>query len=444
MTHRPQHTDWPRPESPQRAPVSAAPPSGSVGLAQGTALHVAAVLGSGLLVLPGLAIGRAGPAALVALGALLLVSAPLALTFAALAERYPDAGGVATFTARAFGARASVVVGWWFYLGVPVGVPALALFAGSYVEDAAGGGATTVYLTAAALTSLAVATNAFGVSVSGRVQLGLTAVLLAGLLASVALAAPRSDAAHFTPFAPHGWGTTVPAALLLVWCFTGWEAVTHLAGEFRHPARDITRATVLALVIVAVVFLAVTVTLVAVLGPRAGTSKAPLADLLTATTGGASRALVAGLAVLVTLGTLNAYLAGLAKLGSALGRDGGAPAWLARGSAVGGVPRRSLAVTAVLSGGTLLVAMVCGTNGSTLVLICSAFQVAVYATGLAAALRLLRSRSAAWWSALLSLVLMSVLLLLSGRYLLAPLALAAAALARGLRRPGRAGEESPT
>jgi amino acid efflux transporter len=67
---------------------------------------------------------------------------------------------------------------------------------------------------------------------------------------------------------------------------------------------------------------------------------------------------VACLAVLVTMGSLNAYLAGIAKLGSALGPDGGAPVSGSRQCRAGEVPRRSLAVTTVLAGVTLLCALV--------------------------------------------------------------------------------------
>ena len=46
-------------------------------------------------------------------------------------------------------------------------------------------------------------------------------------------------------------------ASLLFFCFAGWEAVTHLAGEFRHPDRDLRRATWLTLVVVGAVYLGV-------------------------------------------------------------------------------------------------------------------------------------------------------------------------------------------
>ena len=63
---------------------------------QGAALYVGAVLGTGVIALPALAAEVAGPASLIAWAALVLLSAPLAATFAALGARYPDAGGVST------------------------------------------------------------------------------------------------------------------------------------------------------------------------------------------------------------------------------------------------------------------------------------------------------------------------------------------------------------
>jgi amino acid efflux transporter len=91
---------------------------------QGTALSVGAVLGTGVISMPALAAGVAGPASLVAWLALIVLSAPLALTFAALGARHPDGGGVSTYVRLAFGARAAAAVGWIFYFAVPLGAPA--------------------------------------------------------------------------------------------------------------------------------------------------------------------------------------------------------------------------------------------------------------------------------------------------------------------------------
>ena len=83
--------------------------------AQGVALYVGAVVGAGVLVLPGTAASLAGPASVLAWAFVSVLGVPLALTFAALAGRYPDAGGVATFTGRAFGPASGAVVGWFYF-----------------------------------------------------------------------------------------------------------------------------------------------------------------------------------------------------------------------------------------------------------------------------------------------------------------------------------------
>src|SRR5712692_6688870 len=57
------------------------------------ALYMSSVLGSGVLVLPGLAAQKAGPASLIAWALLSLASYPLAYTFASLSARKPESGG---------------------------------------------------------------------------------------------------------------------------------------------------------------------------------------------------------------------------------------------------------------------------------------------------------------------------------------------------------------
>src|SRR5215211_7654290 len=92
----------------------------SVTLPRAVALYAGAVLGAGVLILPGVGASAAGPASLLAWGFDGLVGVPIALTFAALAARSPDAGGVAAFVARAFGSAAGAVAGWFYFLAAAV------------------------------------------------------------------------------------------------------------------------------------------------------------------------------------------------------------------------------------------------------------------------------------------------------------------------------------
>ena len=110
------------------SPVDAPPhPHGTLGVVQGTALYIASVLGTGLLVLPGLAAEAAGPASIVAVLAVIGLSIPLAGTFAVLAARYPDPGGVASYVRRALGGTAARMTGYWFMFGVCAGAPVVAV-----------------------------------------------------------------------------------------------------------------------------------------------------------------------------------------------------------------------------------------------------------------------------------------------------------------------------
>jgi amino acid efflux transporter len=410
---------------------------------QGAALSIGAVLGTGVIGLPALAAQTAGPASLLAWLALIALSVPLAGTFAALGARYPDAGGVSTYVRRAFGARAAAVVGWCFYFAVPAGAPAAAMFAGAYVAAALGGGQRTVVLTMTALIVVVTAANVGGVRISGRVQLGFAALLVTLLLTATLAALPHARLDNLTPFAPHGWLAVGPAAAVLVWGFAGWEAVTHLAADFRRPHRDLPRATAIALVVVGLLYFGVAAASVLVLGPAAGSAEAPLAELLAIGVGGEVRLLTAGAAVLLTLGAMNAYFAGAAKLGAALGRDGALPAWFARGSSAGEVPRRSLAVVAGLSTLSLTVMAVGRLDARPLVLITTGSFVLVYVLGTAAAVRLLPGGTLGHRGAVVALVSVAILAVMTGVYMLWTLAVAAGALAYERRRRRRTADRQP-
>ncbi len=402
--------------------------TGRLSLGQGTALYIGAVLATGVIALPALAAEVAGPASLLAWLGLAVVSAPLAATFAALGARYPDSGGIATYARLAFGERAAAIVGWCFYLSVPVGGPAAALWAGGYVEAALGGEQTAVFATMLALLAVVPAANAFGIEVTGRVQMFLAGLLTLFLGLAVALSLPHADLSNLQPFAPHGWQAIGPAAALLVWSFVGWETVTYLTAEFRHPARDVPRATAFAVIVVGVIYLSVAFATITVLGPQAAHTDAPLGDLLAIGLGGNARVLAAAAALLLTFGAMNAYYAGASKLGAALARDGALPAWLARGSSAGVVPRRSLAVLSALSMVTAVVVVVAGLEPQSLVLLTTGLFVTVYAVGVAAAVKLLPRGSRARLAALVAQGAVVVLLLMAGVYLLWPALVSVAAL----------------
>lgn len=353
-----------------------------------TAMYVGAVLGPGVLVLPALANAAAGPASVLAWAVLLALSVPIAVSFARLGERHR--GGVVGFVHTAFGRPAARSVAWWFYLaGVPFGVLGGALVGGRYIAYALGGGDPVVI--GVVLLAAAFAANYAGLRVSAGAQVVLVGLLAVLLAVGIAYNVPDVAREDFEPFAPHGRLAVGQAAVVLFFAFSGWEAASALADEFG----DVRRATRRTLVVVAVLYLGLAVT-------TAGTtSDVPLADLLERAFGPSARLVTAVAATLLTFGAINTYLAGGARLGGRHGLTG------------------LLVLCALLTAVTLRWHV----ELDTLMRVASTALAAVTAAGLAAAVKLLRSRTAAFTLGCTSLVLA-----FSGVLLAVPLVIGVAAL----------------
>ncbi len=399
----------------------------SLGLLSASALYIAAVLGTGILVLPALAAQAAGPGSIIAVLAVLLLSVPLAGTFASLASRFPDSGGVATYVRMALGDTAARISGYMFYFGVVIGAPVVGILAGRYLSSIFGGNNVTVIIIAVIVLALPFVSNLWGFSVSGRVQLGLTGALVVIIVLVVILALPAADAANFEPLLPHGWAGVGVAISLLVWAFSGWEAVTHIAGEFKNPRRTIPLATAIAIVAVGIGYVGLQLITVAALGPGAGDTDVPLLTLVATTAPGVGPAIIAAIALVVSLGVLNTYTGALAKLGASLGRDGDLPRFFAVGAESGGVPRRSLALNAVVVAIYFVAAALTGFNLTPFILINTACMLTVYVLGMVAALKLLARFSLGWWFAVAGVVMIAALLVLAGLALIVPIAFVALA-----------------
>lgn len=401
---------------------------GRLGLWQASALYIAAVLGTGILVLPGLAARAAGPGSVLAVVAVLVLSVPLAGTFAALASRMPDSGGVATYVRRALGDTAARLAGYLFFFGVIIGAPVVGITAGRYLASIFGGDSTAVIVIAVVILGLPFLSNLGGLRVSGKVQLVLTAALVVIIVLVVLLAVPVVEARNFEPLLPNGLAGVGLAISLLIWAVSGWEAVTHLAAEFANPRRTIPIATVIAIVAVGLGYLSLQLVVIAVLGPEAGTSDVTLLALVAKSAPGIGPAIIAAIAIVVCLGVLNTYVGAFAKLGAALGRDGDLPRWFAKGAEPGGIPRRALALTAIVQGAYFVGVVLAGLDFTPFILINTACMAAVYLLGMIAATRLLDRFTAGWWMAWISIVLVAGLLVLAGAALIVPVVFTVIAL----------------
>ena len=80
-----------------------------------------------------------------------MLSAPLAITFAALGVRHPVAGGVSAYVREGLGDNAAAVTGAWFLIAVMIGTPAVSLIGGYYVADLTGSGTAVATLVGLAM-----------------------------------------------------------------------------------------------------------------------------------------------------------------------------------------------------------------------------------------------------------------------------------------------------
>ncbi|NUT97095.1 MAG: amino acid permease [Saccharothrix sp.] len=398
----------------------------TISLPQGVALYLGSVIGAGVLILPGASATMAGPAAVLAWLFNSVLGIPLALTFAAMAGRMSDAGGVATYAAKAFGRDTGAVVGWFYLIGAATAQAAVALTGAYYAAPYLGLGRGGVFLLAGVVLVVATASNARGLRVSGRLQLLFSATVAALLTTAIVVSAPHVEAARWTPFAPHGFGAVGEVAVLIFFAFFGWEAIAHLSEEFRNPARDVPRSTFIAIAVITVLFAGVVVVTVGT-----GTygsdevNRAVITHLLGDALGDGAGAAAAAIALFIALGTVNAFVAATSRLGYALARDGAAPRVLSRVD-TRGVPLTSVLVVGGYAGLCLVAAHAVGWGPEALLTIPNALVVITYLSAMIAGVKLLTGARRAL--AAVASVLCAVLLPFAGWALLIPLVVGAAVL----------------
>ena len=374
---------------------TASPPSHlrkAISLPQAVALYVSSVLGSGVLVLPGLAAQIAGPSSLIAWVLLSVASYPFAYTFASLSSRRPESGGIYGFAKESFGQHVATVTGWLFIVWYITGGPAVTLIAASYLAYAFPMSRVAVFFTAAAVIIIAFVANLRGIIFSNRIQLAVVVTIVLLLLSAVLLSAGSVRTKNLEPFFPHGLLPVGTAAALIFWSYLGYENVSNVAEEFRNPQRDFRRSIVLSVLLISGLYLAIAFVTVGTLAYKAGGSVAPFAAIFSRVLGRFGSIGTAILAVVIIFGTVNAYTSGMSRVILAVARDGGLPKSLDYIHRRSGAPTRSLMLLTGLSVTMLLFYFFFDVNLETALLIPSGAAVLVYVIGSAAGIRLLRER----------------------------------------------------
>ena len=395
----------------------------AITLRYAVALYVSSVLGSGVLVLPGLAAQLAGPGSLLAWVLLSIVSYPFAYTFASLSARKPEAGGIYSFTKEGFGLRIATVTGWLFALWFITGGPVVMLIAGSYVAYAFPMSRAETFVVAGAIIFSVFVVNYRGIAVSNKVQLAVVVSIIALLLATVISSSSLVKLENLEPFLPNGLLPIGVSAALIFWSFLGYENVSNVAEEFRDPKKDFHRSILLSVALVSGLYIAVAFVTVGTLAYKSGGSVAPFAAILSNVLGVYGAIGTAILAVFIIFGTANAYMTGMSRVIYAVARDGGLPRVLNHLSKKTSAPDRSILALVGLSFSVLLVFYVFGVDLETALLIPSGAAILTYVIGAAAGVRLLKQRVFPYVTLAISLAILPFL----GALLLFSLATMAAA-----------------
>ncbi|RMD48593.1 MAG: amino acid permease, partial [Alphaproteobacteria bacterium] len=272
----------PRPAPPRSGPVVAggAAPAGTLRRRIGPVLltfyGVGVMVGAGIYVLVGKIAALTGPFAPLAFVLAALIALPVALSYAELSSRLPEAAGEVAYVESGLGrpllaaaaglgiviagtvSAAAVLRGGTGYLVSLLPLPPEAVM----VALALGLSAVAV---AGVLESLALAAVMTAIEVGG-----LALVILAGIVGTPVEAAPAPDGSWLA-----GMG---PAVLLAFFAFIGFEDMVNLAEETRAPTRTMPRAIIAALALTAALYLSVAWAAVRVASPaELGGSERPLA-----------------------------------------------------------------------------------------------------------------------------------------------------------------------
>lgn len=298
-----------------------------------TLYGVGTTIGAGIYVLIGEVAARAGVWTPVSFLLAAVLAGATALSFTELSARMPKSAGEALYIREAFAAEwlsllvgllvaaagiisaASVVVGGVGYLRTLIDVPQ----------------ALAMIVLCLALGGLAV----WGIAESTLAAAALTLVEIGGLGLVIATGVGSGGAGGLPvaeilfPSAPFPLVGVFAGAVLAFYAFIGFEDIVNVAEEVTEPAKTMPIAIVATLVIAGGLYLAVSVTALAVLPmvELAG-AEAPLALVYAA--GGGDPRLLGAIAVLATVNGVLVQMVMASRVLFGLSRQGSLPAFLGR------------------------------------------------------------------------------------------------------------------
>lgn len=327
----------------------------TLGLLPAVGLSINLVVGGGLLILPGLAYQKAGSAAVYAWAISALVSIPLLVVFARLGADIPGAGGVAGFMQSTFSRRAGAATEILLLGAIPGGA-GIAITGGKYFGTFFGGSTAAEIFGTFMVLFVGGAVNYAGAKASGKIQQGLSFILVALLILVAAVALAFGDTSAGEGVVPLlQAGQALPTVALVFFAYVGWELMSFMSEEFKNPKRDFPLMVVISYLVVVVLYLLVAVAIQLVL-PRdhPQMADAPIAAMLATVAGKWSSRAVAALGLLIVVVNFIGVVWAFSRLIYASAREGLLPGGWARLHSTAKIPRNAV-MTAVVAFGAVSV-----------------------------------------------------------------------------------------
>ncbi|MDX1682029.1 MAG: amino acid permease, partial [Phycisphaeraceae bacterium] len=375
----------------------------SLGLPAALAIGVGTMVGAGIFIFPGIAAGRAGPAAMISFALAGAIALLVALCTAELATAMPESGGGYHFVSRGLGPFWGALVGMGQWLGLIFASAFYLVGFGEYVvalmQDLGWSPGDPVVLVALGTALTLTVINLLGTRGAGRLQnsvvAGLTMILSLlfgyGVLKATGLLGPASWP---TPFAPQGAWPVLTTTALIFTSYLGFVQIATVAGEIRRPQRNLPRALVGSVLIVTVLYVLALFVSTSLVEPDRLAELGETAMVTVARTLageiGAMAILAAGL--LATLSSANASILSSSRAIYALSRDGMVPEGVSRVNDRFGTPHVALLAVGVPIAGLTMMGQV-----EVLAEVASLFHLLMYGL-ICVTLLVLRRRRPLWFA----------------------------------------------
>lgn len=311
------------------------------------AVAINAIIGAGIFGLPSKVYALIGSYSLIAFIVCALVVMLIILCFAEVGSRFDETGGPYLYARKAFGPTVAFEVGWLIWLARLTAFAANCNLMVSYIAYFWPPASSTVprALLITGVVIFLAALNVFGVRQAAIASNLFTVGKLIPMLIFIAVGLFFLNPHSFALGARPSTGAFSQSVLLLVYAFSGFEMAAIPAGEIRDPQKHLPRALLLAIAVVACLYILIQVVCVGTL-PELASSTKPLADAGQKFMGTAGAAIISAGAIISIAGNLNIVLLGGSRVPFAIAEQKQLPSFLANVHRRFFTPHVSILITA--------------------------------------------------------------------------------------------------